>query len=426
MGKPGAFTEKDIEIVMNHVCPQAQSRLLALDAFIKSKAGPGSLKEEDAKLLKWIVSEEECKRYYRKDAIYKHLQSELGVFVKAEDIRKQHQGSYQLIKAKAKLINPHFAFNGILEVDSYVAFGNWKKLPLQGESINILDHLPLLLPKNQRCIGVFTFQNGIQNTAEDDFKLMGERIIENLKPEKPLCIGIYNPTNGVPYKIHQDLWRFKDEWDLNHLSLIMLRQMIVTFAKRMPLINPKMYWAHFAHSEGGLVANEVLTSSQFSFTSTEKQYFKNHMITATYGAVAPIPDKVLKATNTYSADDVTMFFASKYLDKLPKPSTLDEEELRRYYSGISKHPALKSQSELLFKQFKAGIDTHYFTEYPHVSNKNGYTLKIVESLVPRLKLVLLPQGDHAFNGETYQEALSKDIKKYRDEEFKIYDTRYMS
>ena len=93
-----------------------------------------------------------------------------------------------------------------------------------------------------------------------------------------------------------------------------MRQMLLTFAEVLPLINPNLYFTHIAHSEGGLIAKAALTNKEYGLEPQKARFIKEHLITATYGAVAPIPDEVvLRALNTYSKDDVTMLFAKKHL-----------------------------------------------------------------------------------------------------------------
>lgn len=120
-----------------------------------------------------------------------------------------------------------------------------------------------------------------------------------------------------------------------------------------------------------------------------------------------------------------MFFARKYLDKLPKPPSVTDDELARLSKEMSTHPLMKGRSaEVMFQQLKAGAESVYCPKLPHISEKNGFTLKVVESLVPRSKQPLI-EKDHAFLGDTYQKWLENDINDFDSGEYKIYDSRFM-
>lgn len=385
----------------------------------------GTLDYKDEQIInRYVTDSTSVQRLYAQDAIIKLRESKLGIFVQARDLHFQGHGSYDFIKGKARLINSKFGFNGKVEIDCIVACGNLYKLGnLKGE-INIVDHFNLLLPKNRECIGLFTFQNGIQNTL-GDFEEMGESIIKNLSQEKPLCIGLYNDTCGIKIGIYNDVVRLMDEWNLNSSSVLMIRQMCVTFAELLPSINRNMLWAHITHSEAGLIANEVLTTKQNSLSHRQYEMLKKHLITASYGAVAPIPDIVRHAVNTYSIDDVTMFFAKKYLNKFPRPASTDDAALKQLAKDMYNYPMFpKNQSiDSIYAQLKAGANQFYISQYPYTSTKDGCTVTIVESLVPKAKQPLI-EKDHAFQGDTYQTALEDNIRRFRGD-YKIYDANWM-
>ena len=131
---------------------------------------------------------------------------------------------------------------------------------------------------------------------------MGKKIIEKL-PECPLCIGFYNATNGVSYGIVNDFTRLSHEWHLNSSSVMIIRQMLNTLAEILSSLKSNVLWTHIAHSEAGLIANEVLTTRNYSLFEQNYRitsFIKNNFITLTYGAVAPIPDIVHLAINNYS------------------------------------------------------------------------------------------------------------------------------
>jgi hypothetical protein len=329
-------------------------------------------------------------------------------------------GANGFIKGKAVLINPS-AINTI-EVPCRIACGKLHELKAHVKSgqVNLLEHLSLFIPKFGSSISLFTFQNGIQNTLED-FESMGYSIIEKIH-EKTLCIGFYNETNGMIYGLGRDLGRLTNEWTLNAASVLIIRQLIATLAKVLTEINPSALWAHLAHSEVGLIFNEILTTNTYSL---EDQYFNinqflnNNLIVSTYGAVAPAPNRVRLASNTYSKDDIVMLFASKYLNNFPRPPTIDEKI--REMAEISQKvllARLSNSKEDFYNNMKATADRLYISSYPHVSTKHGCTVTIVESLVPKSEQLPIA-GDHAFSGTTYQTHLKNNLDRFH-KDFKIY------
>lgn len=406
----------------------------------------GALNEKDA----WVIAQnfensQVVKRVYGEDAVLKHLKSDLSVVLKTRNIPKAFFYDYKLIDGVARLSNRGQGFNSKLEIPCKVACTNLHRLQgvMKGDEVNILDHLGLLLPMHQRGVGIVTYQNGIQNSPSA-FERMGTSIIQKLEPERPLCIGFYNQTNGIPFNILDDLSRFSNEWHLNAGSIMTIRQMVLTFYKLFNAhltkqqlavhktgllgLKPNLLWAHIAHSEAGLIAHEVLGGKQYSIYDQVPQvtsFLRNHLITLSYGAVAPIPDRGLLAMNTYSIDDVTMFFANKYLDKFPRPPTNSDEELRKVAQQMHDHPLFpKSKSaEEIFKELKAGTDRFFFSSYPYTSTKNGHTVTIVQSKVPKTKQPTV-EKDHAFQGDTYQGELLENIARLR-KQFRIYNSRIL-
>ena len=390
---------------------------------------PGTLDDIDAQIIASTVeSETVLKRLYGEDTVKKHLKSDVQIVVNAKEIDKQYRGNYKLIEGIAVLENKTLSFNGKLVIPCKVACGRLYQLKdhIKGETINILDHLDLLFPKFE-SIGLFTFQNGIQNSLAD-FEDMGNRIIEKLRPESPLCIGLYNGTNAKHCGMADDLTRFSHEWHLNTSSVMVIRQMITTLAKIFSKINTRALWAHIAHSEGGLIANEVLTTNLYSLFLHDRGIFnflKAHVIGLTYGAVAPIPDCVKLAINTYSIDDVVMYFAKDYLDKPLLPSSMNDEALMQMARDIHiRSYSLKNESiDFVFNQLKAKRDPQglYISKYPYNCTKNDYSLKIIERETTDENCALVAK-DHAFAGATYQNALKNNLDTLRGR-YKIYDCR---
>lgn len=301
--------------------------------------------------------------------IHEFKNTKLSIYISKNEIRNN-----KLIACQAE-INDNACAIPKATVDCVIACGQLEKLLLIEESqltseerrkgkINIVNHFDKLMPGGDRIernrkgiIGLISFQNGINNTF-DVFKKMGEKIIENLQPcqNLPFCIGLYNPSLG-----------FKNDF-FNRMSLELrgyisknvcyTRQMLATFLDLLSTTHHKFLWLHIAHSEAGLIGNLALQNLH----KKHQKYVQEHLITATYGAVEPFKkNDVLKAYNTYSKDDIAIFFANKY----------------RLFSG--------------------------------------YDIDIVDSLKPQnvppdVQPFPFPEGDHAFLGETYQMALSRNIK----------------
>lgn len=364
-----------------------------------------ALTKQDAdKLMAHIESQLTLTRRFALDAVVKHQESKVSIYVQTQDITRANPFSYEFVKAKAVLINEKYDWNNKIEVDCLVASNKLYQLKdSKNNKINLLDHLNLLLPSpNFSKIGLFTFQNGIQN-AFSDFEKMGNEILSHLRKQgHPLCMGFYNATNGVFYGSYYDLLRLNDQWSLNPHSVVLLRQLIFTLAGILPR---NILWAHIAHSEGGLIANQVLTTEEYKLGREQFDFIKRRLITLTYGAVAPVPNIVLEAINTYSYDDIAMNFARKYLDKDPTSALFDKELKKLAQGGYHEHlKGLKGKSaEQIDIELKQDEDKNY------ESTKNGCTVRIVKSKVPRIRQPLI-EGDHGFLKDTYKSALENNIK----------------
>ena len=402
-----------------------------------------------------IINNQVESEFARTDILNSHLlefhrDTPLSIRIPFEEFRRVRSRpfSYDLVRGKASLRKGDHPINQI-EVDCFVASGRWDQVqvPTTNE-IDIIEHLHQLLPQGpKRQIGLFTAQNGIQNdfASQDglkgDFKKMCKLITSKLESEKPLFIGLYNPTSGKGLGIVDDLQRLMNEWTLNTLSILMLRQLFATFANLLPKINSQLLWAHIAHSEGGLLAQKCLTDSHLGLSFQDKNHMKRHLITLVYGGVAPIPDGVsYEQINTYSDKDIALHLNKKYLDKFPNwNKAIQDENLRKIAQQIDDTTGLREESieekfakfsrgeyslyqamhsqgvkrgnaEKYFNELQTGRDSAYITKYPHISKKNGHTLTIVKSLVKNPSLIA---GDHGFTEETYQDALQKNIIRFR-------------
>lgn len=339
--------------------------------------------------------------------------------------RIKFAASYEMIPGKAIFFEA--GTNIRYEADCAVACGHWHKLgEIRGRTINVIDHLDKLLPPkgNRSSIGLITFQNGMMNNLKENFR-DSSQLISSQFPERPLCIGLYNPTTS---NIIKDMFRFISEARFNKVAVYSLAQMIKTFADLLPKISPNTLWTHFAHSEGGLIANAVFDiCSEWNYRET-RDGFKKHMITATYGAVQPIADEhVLAARNTYTKNDIALFFGKNYIDKnIDDIKPTDEGYISRkiYYGKTYQVRVLNSTTEK--KPFAYVPEPLTFEERVQLSffQNIGYQeMSLPHSYVASASLVneiIYQIKDHGFTEDTYKNALKEDVKDFR-RDFKIYN-----
>ena len=346
----------------------------------------------------------------------------------------KHNSQKAWIKGKAIFYQPCSLAK--LEVDCVVACGHWHKLgEVKEKTINIMDHLDKLLPPKTNTfgqeapIGLVTFQNGMMNDFENnennDFLQTSDLITQQF-PEKPLCIGLYNPTTG---NILKDMHRFINEPKLNKLAVYSLCQMVKTIADLLPQINPQMRWAHFAHSEAGIIANAVFELCDQFWLRNTREYLQKHLITATYGAVKPIPKEfVLHAMNTYSLNDIALFLGKYYIDKkLNELNNIGENgyESKKVCQGKTYHiKVINSSTEktsLMYiperLSFEEKLQLSFFEHLGHQELALPYSYDLtchqINDLAYQIK-------DHGFAKSSYQQALKVDIDFLRDR-YKIYN-----
>lgn len=335
----------------------------------------------------------------------------------------------EIIEGKAVFTESQGSFK--LEVDCVVASSNWHKLgEIPSGTINIMDHLDKLLPV-EKCkmsraerIGLVTFQNGMANKL-DDFIESAESVFEHFK-EVPLCIGLYNPTiiQSLPSPI--DMLRFSNERALNKCAVFSLCKMMKTLADLLPQINPNLFWTHFAHSEAGLIANAALEVcyEEYLFRTTS-DYLKDHLITATYGAVKPIPDDYTKhSINTYSKYDIALFFGKDYIDAEIEEMIKSSEPIKKEHKGKTysikvvdskvepietiKMP-IKMPETLSMKQ---SLDLSFFEYVAYREEINAapwgtqVCVNLVNDFAHRIK-------DHSFAEATYKEELLRNANFFK-------------
>jgi hypothetical protein len=342
----------------------------------------------------------------------------------------------ELVEGKAIFSRPGY-FNS-MSVDCFVACGHWQKLrDLKESKINLIDHLDKLLPPklnrnsfgSKGPIGLVTFQNGIQNNLEE-FKKMSQTIVARF-PEGPLCIGLHNPTTHF---LLTDMLRFINEPEMNALAAYSLCQMMKTFADLLPKINPQLVWTHFAHSEGGLIANTALDLCNHPLLDETRRSLKSHLVTHTYGAVKPIPsDHVVDAINTYSDKDIALFFGEKFLDRAldqiqHKPYTSSKQYCGKTYeimvveSILPNDPLVKIQLEMpeiktLEERLKMSwLETLTYQE----ERENTSSIFLNKLTVDKINETSHSIVDHGFRNDTYQKVLKANIDDLR-KDYKIYD-----
>ena len=132
-----------------------------------------------------------------------------GPHVKIEVKRSELQFSRnRLVKGKIHFTPPN---SSPMQVDCFLAYGNWAKLgELKEDKINIIEHLDKLLPKYERWgpkgpIGLVTIQNGIMNDLKA-FEDMCQLVIDQF-PEGPLCIGLHNATTRILPRTCRDFYQ---------------------------------------------------------------------------------------------------------------------------------------------------------------------------------------------------------------------------
>lgn len=362
----------------------------------------------------------------------------IKIEVESQKLNSVKNSQPVLIQGKAKFSRPGIPYP--MEVDCFVACGHWHKLgELKEKKINILDHLDKLLPPTQSRrpkgpIGLVTFQNGIMNDFENNFRKMAQSII-NQFPEGPLCIGLHNPTS---HNLVADLARFEYETESNSRAVYSLCQLIKTFADLLPKINPQMVWTHFAHSEGGLIANAVLELCQQAWLRETQKYIKEHLITATYGPVKPIPQEyALESKNTYSNKDIALFFGRQYLDKeLDKIENQSYESSKSYQGKTYKVTIINSltsaepflnikfeQPQILTLEQRLKMSwVEWMAHHHEIEDRSLIGNAINTAIVDKINATAFSITDHGFGEATYQAALLDDIKSFK-KDYKVYDAK---
>lgn len=272
------------------------------------------------------------------------------------------------------------------------------------------------------------------NDLDHDFKSMAELIIDQF-PEGPLCIGLHNKTT---HNLFLDLRRFLAEPMLNEASVYSLTQLFKTIAERLPKINPNITWTHFAHSEGGLIANAVLSLCHQGWLNDVQQYLKKNLVVATYGAVKPVPiDPVLDAVNTYSKKDIALFFGSSYLDQPLDKITQDPYTSTKIIQGktykvtivdskLPFDPALKIAFEPDFMTREQRLNMSWIEWLAHLQDSADNSSRLANSISANVANVINEKvhaiNDHGFAQVSYQDVLKNNTDKFR-QAYQVYDAK---
>ncbi len=282
-----------------------------------------------------------------------------------------------------------------------VACGHWSKLQptrsdVESGQVILFDHLAELVPNRGKKIALLTFQNGINNTLEN-FMDMGESILEQV-PEIPLCIGLYNPTKGLI----NDLREVSNKLDgILSDTICATHALFATLAEKLKKINPEQLFAHFTHSEGGLIAKKALELD----SSNLKSYYQTNLLIATYGAVLPIPKSHARAINTYSTGDFATW-----------------PRVKRYLADLgeqAKDYDIKTVAPIRTSTFDAYKDFKFEQRMELLEDSNLANCELTAECLNSAGRVF-KGGDHGFQGDTYQTALLENIKDFR-RKAAIYD-----
>lgn len=306
------------------------------------------------------------------------------------------------------------------EVDGFVAY-QWSRLgKFYEKTINIIDFLPLFLPRqnnqsSQGPIGLVTFQNGIRNNYKDEFKDRCQLVLDQF-PEGPLFIGLYNPMVNFINSFERMVW----EELLNTSAVYSLCQTMKTIADRFSELGPNLIWTHFAHSEGGLIAHTALDIVTSSRDEKLKKYLREHLVTATFGPVKPVPtNPVLRALNTYSSSDIALTFGQSYLDKsVDQISNFPHTSIKMVDGKTYKVSIVKSTTKRNdpfkfalepppVKSLQELLDQSWWEWLARLDDLEGSKqLAYTPALINRTAYAV---ADHGFIEDTYKKAIATNV-----------------
>ena len=203
------------------------------------------------------------------------------------------------------------SINGIL-TDFYLTCGHWHKLQFTPEElhvgkIDIMNHLPELLPNKGHTFGLLTHVNGI-HTSFDTF-VQNCTFCYSKIPEGTLSINMHNPTEGK----WEDAVRTIDERNGIQTAFVMTNQEFMgEVLERLHKINDQILWGYIPHSEGGVIT----VNSIEGLTPWQQELAQKHLSVFAIGPALPVRnDYASQVMNIYSeSDHVTKSFGMAFLD----------------------------------------------------------------------------------------------------------------
>lgn len=164
--------------------------------------------------------------------------------------------------------------------------------------------------KLQECSQTFSFQNGIGHT-DDDFKNLVLKI-NNLAQSHQLIINIHNPTQGTL----QDLTGVAmKKMNFQTEKIEIYKNMTKDIMLFLETHYPEQLHTHFAHSEAGIIIENVLRQLDEDTLSKTKKAAQ----IITLGSPRPVSNKNVKhALNIYSDEDYLIKPFTKLYSHLPE------------------------------------------------------------------------------------------------------------
>ncbi len=205
---------------------------------------------------------------------------------------------------------PCKGFINDVAVDWFVSCGHWHKLQFTPEeqqvgTVNIIDHLSEIMPKEGMLVGLITAQNGISTSAKE-FSEMSRSITSKI-PEGTLFIGLHNPSSWLPFDVSRT---FKERKGKETPTVARTRQFMGAIAESLHKINPNLLWTHIPHSEGGVIARRAIEG----LTPEQQTILRKQLYLYTIGSAMPIPiNYASNVVNVYSKKDhITKRYGKEY------------------------------------------------------------------------------------------------------------------
>ncbi len=189
---------------------------------------------------------------------------------------------------------------------------DWSKMHFTFNELNsgvmhLDNHLREFIPKKDSEVSIVGPQNGI-NTSSQEFEAMGKSLYDKI-PEKPVILGLYNRSEGLP----KDIWRTLKEINGKQTPITgATKQFLVMIAKRGSEINEDFHFLQCIHSESGAIHVRAIEGMSIE----ERKLMQKHLDIIAAGPALPLSKKdALNAVNIYSKEDyVTKWFAKKFLN----------------------------------------------------------------------------------------------------------------